>query len=358
MKTLTSLLSAAALACAALAPIAAVAADATAAAALPKTHLRIVGSLATLGPYKDFEVPFWTQRIPQRSGGALTAEIRGFDQMGMKGPEVLRLLGQGVMEFGAVPMYYLAADDPAIEMIDIAGLEPDVHTARKVTEATRPYYEALLREKFKVELIGIGAFPAQVLYCNGELKGLADLKGKKVRVGGRSQSELVAALGGVPVTMAFGEVVPALQTRTVDCGITGSMSGNLAKWHEVSTHLLALPLGWAQIAYAVNSKTWKSLDPKVRDFIDHEIKALEAGLWAAAGSVTEMGYHCNAGRPECSGGHPGKMKIVQPAGGDLELLRKVGAESMLPKWAARCNDACVAEFNRTVAKVVGVSARK
>lgn len=325
---------------------------------LPKTHLRIVGSLSNLGPYKDFEVPFWTKRIPEHSKGAVTAEIRGFDQMGMKGPEVLRLLGQGVMEFAGVPMYYLAADDPAIEMIDIAGLLPDADTARKVTQATRPYYEKLLREKFKVELIGVGAFPAQVLYCNGEIKGLADIKGKKVRVGGRSQSELVAALGGTPVTMAFGEVVPALQNKTVDCGITGSMSGNLAKWHEVTTHLLALPLGWAQIAYAVNLKTWNGMDPKLRTFIDGEMKGLETALWASAASVTEMGYLCNAGKPDCRGGTPGKLVIVQPTKADHDLLRKVEAEAMLPKWAARCDEACVGEYNATVSKVVGLAARK
>lgn len=331
---------------------------ATAAETLPKTHLRIVGSLSNLGPYKDFELPFWTKQIPERSGGAISAEIRGFDQMGMKGPEVLRLLGQGVMEFAGVPMYYLASDDPAIEMIDIAGLLPDVDTARKVTESTRPFYEKLLRDKFKVELIGIGAFPAQVLYCNGEIKSLADVKGKKVRVGGRSQSELVAALGGTPVTIAFGEVVPALQTKTVDCGITGSMSGNLAKWHEVTTHLLALPLGWAQIAYAVNLKTWNGLDPKVRTFIDQEMKTLEAGLWAAAGSVTEMGYACNAGKAECRGGVAGKLKIVQPSKADHELLRKIENDAMLPKWSARCDAACVGAFNGSVGKIVGLNARK
>ncbi|MDS4073731.1 MAG: TRAP transporter substrate-binding protein [Defluviicoccus sp.] len=331
---------------------------AEAAEALPKTHLRVVGSLSNLSPYRDHEQPFWTKHVPERSGGAITAELRGFDQMGMKGPEVLRLLGQGVMEFAGVPMYYLAADDPAIEMIDIAGLLPDVETAHKVTEATRPFYEKLLREKFKVELIGIGSFPAQVLYCNGEIKSLADIKGKKVRVGGRSQSELVAALGGTPVTIAFGEVVPALQTKTVDCGITGSMSGNLAKWHEVTTHLLALPLGWAQIAYAVNLKTWNGLDPKVRTFIDQEMKVLEKGLWSDAAAVTEMGYACNAGKPECKGGVPGKLKIVPPTKADQELLRKIEAEAMLPKWAARCDANCVSEFNAAVSKIVGLTASK
>jgi TRAP-type C4-dicarboxylate transport system substrate-binding protein len=94
----------------------------------------------------------------------------------------------------------------------------------------------------------VGTYPAQVFYCNAEIKGLADIKGKKVRAAGRSQSELVTALGGTPVTMAFGEVVPALQNKTVDCAITGTLSGNAAKWHEVTTHLLALPVSWARSA--------------------------------------------------------------------------------------------------------------
>lgn len=329
-----------------------------AAQGLPKTHLRVVGSISSLPQYKEFEVPFWTKQLSEKSGGAVTAEIKGFNEMGLKGPEVLRLMGQGVMEIGATVIAYLAADDPANEMIDVAGLLPDVQTARKVTEALRPIYEKLYREKFNVELLGFGTYPAQALYCNGEIKGLADVKGKKVRAAGRSQSELIEALGGTPVTMAFGEVVPALQNRTVDCAITGTLSGNVAKWHEVTTHLLAMPLSWGQIAYAVNAKTWKSFDPKVRALIDKEIKSLEKSVWDAADTFTQQGYECNAGTDKCTLGQKGKMKIVQPSAADQELLKKVLTESMLPKWAARCSAACVADFNGTVGKIVNVTVKK
>ena len=326
--------------------------------ALPKTQLRVVGSISSLPQYKDFEVPFWTKTLPEKSNGAISAEIKGFNEMGLKGPEVLRLMGQGVMEIGATVMAYLAADDPANEMIDMAGLLPDVATARKVTEALRPFYEKLYRDKFGVEVLGFGTYPAQALYCNGEIKGLADIKGKKVRVGGRSQSELVAALGGTPVTLAFGEVVPALQTKTVDCAITGTLSGNVAKWDEVSTHLLAMPLSWGQIAYAANAKSWKAFDPDIRKLIDAQIKVLEKSVWDAAGFFTQQGYECNAGTDKCTAGHKGKMTIVQPTAADQELLRKTIAETTLPKWAERCSAACVAEFNATVGKITGVTAKK
>jgi uncharacterized protein YjeT (DUF2065 family) len=68
---------------------------------LPKTHLRVVGSISSLTQYKDYEIPFWTKQLAEKSGGAVTAEIKGFNEMGLKGPEVLRLMGQGVMEIGA-----------------------------------------------------------------------------------------------------------------------------------------------------------------------------------------------------------------------------------------------------------------
>ena len=64
---------------------------------LPKTHLRITGGLSNLTAYQDFEKPFWTQTIPERSKGQVTAGIKGFNEMGLKGPELMRLMSQGVV---------------------------------------------------------------------------------------------------------------------------------------------------------------------------------------------------------------------------------------------------------------------
>ena len=325
---------------------------------LPKTNLKVVGSISSLPPYKEFEQPFWTKTLAEKSKGAITADVKGFNEMGLKGPEVLRLMSQGVIEMGATVLAYLAADDPTNEAVDIAGMVTDVDVARRVTEASKPMYEKLFREKFGVKLLAISTYPAQVAYCNGEIKSLADLKGKKVRVGGRSQSELIEALGGTPVTMAFGEVVPALQNKVVDCGLTGTLSGNLAKWHEVSTHMLALPLSWGQIGYAAQIKAWDKLDPKVRALIETEIKVMEKSIWDAAALHTAQGIACNGGADDCKLGTKGKLKIVQPSDADRALLKKIVAETMIPKWTARAPAESIAAFNDGIGKVVGVTAKK
>jgi len=324
---------------------------------LPKTQLRITGGLSNLSPYNDYEKPFWTQAIPSLSKGQVTAEIKGFNEMGIKGPELLRLMSQGVIEFGTATLSYFAGDNPINEAIDLAGLAPDVKTARQVTDAFAPVYAKLYGDNAKVRLLGISTYPGQVLFCNVPIRGLADMKGKKVRTSSRTQADFVEALGGASVTMAFGEVVPALQNKVVDCAITGSLSGYSAKWYEVSTHLMALPINWNQQIHAVNQGTWDKLDPKVRDFLQANVKKLVDNIWDAAAQQTQEGYDCNTGAAACTRPVKGKMTLVQPSDADRAQLAQI-REVVLKKWAARCSAQCVNDFNATVGKLLKVTATK
>jgi len=324
---------------------------------LPRTQLRITGGLSNLSPYNDYEKPFWTQAIPSLSKGQVTAEIKGFNEMGIKGPELLRLMSQGVIEFGTATLSYFAGDNPINEAIDLAGLAPDVKTARQVTDAFAPVYAKLYGDDAKVRLLGISTYPGQVLFCNAPIRGLADMKGKKVRTSSRTQADFVEALGGASVTMAFGEVVPALQNKVVDCAITGSLSGYSAKWYEVSTHLMALPINWNQQIHAVNQGTWDKLDPKVRDFLQANVKQLVDNIWDAAAQQTQEGYDCNTGAAACTRPVKGKMTLVQPSDADRAQLAQI-REVVLKKWAARCSAQCVSDFNATVGKLLKVTAAK
>lgn len=325
---------------------------------LPRTSLKVVGSVSTLSPYKDFEHPFWSKTIPTLSGGRVTAEIRGFNEMGMKGPELMRLMSSGVIEFGTATLVYFAGDNPINEAIDLAGLAPDVKTARQVTDAFYPVYERLYGERSRVKLLGISTYPAQVFFCNAPVRALSDLKGKKVRTSSRTQAEFVEALGGSSVTLAFAEVVPALQNKVVDCAITGSMSGYSAKWYEVSTHLLALPVNWNQQVHAVSLKAWERIDPKVRTFLQTQITTMVNDIWAAAEQQTRQGIECNTGSSACTSEIKGRMVLVQPSEADRALLRQVMLDSVLPKWAARCSADCVDSFNTRLGPIVGLSAKK
>ena len=324
---------------------------------LPKTQLQVVGGLNNLTAYQDFERPFWTETIPKLSDGRVTATIKGFPEMGLKGPEIMRLIGQGVIPIGTATLAYFATDNAINEAIDLAGLSPSAETARKVTDAFAPVY-AKYYAKQGVKVLGFSTYPAQVLFCNAEIHGLADIKGKKVRTSSRTQAEFVQALGGTSVTLPFGEVVPALQNGVVNCAITGSMSGYSAKWYEVSTHLLALPINWNQQIHAANLNYWKKLDPKVQKFIEDNFHLMTDAIWADAAKATQEGYDCNSGAAACPLKEKGHMKVVEPTDADKALLKKITHDVIVPKWAARCSADCVKDFNDTIGKKLGVVAQK
>lgn len=319
---------------------------------LPKTHVKVVGTVSSLSQYKNFEQPFWTQDITTKSNGAITADIHAFNEMGLKGNEIGRLMKQGVIDFGSTVIGYLAGDDPKNEAMDLAGLSPDMATARKVSEAYRPVMEKLFKDKYNVKLLGIWPLGAQVFYCKSPIGSLADLQGKKVRTGNRTLGEFVQAFGGTGVTLAFAEVPQAMQTGVVDCAITGTLSGYSAKWYEVSNYLYVLPVGWSHVTHGVSYNTWDKLDPKVRSFIESEIKMLEDRIWNASAEEISMGIACNTGDGTCLAGEPASMTLVEVSEADRVALTKALDEVVLKRWSDRCGKACSEEFNMTIGSVV------
>ena len=323
---------------------------------LPPTQIQVIASSDQSNLHKNLERPFWTERLPKASGGAINVEFSGLLSSGLKGPEIVRLMRNGAIDFAHGVFQSVGADDPTFEGMDLAGLATDVQGARRIADAYKPVIDRVFREKHGIKLLAMVPFTAQVFFCRAPIKGMEDLKGKKVRVFGRSLADFVTAVGGSTATIPFGEVVPALQTGVADCAITGVASGNTAKWTEVSTHLYMLPVGWSMSFYAVSQKRWETLDPKVRDFLEKQMAQLENEIWALTAEENQDGTNCNIGQEPCKYGYKAKMTLVQLAQADLPALNRIMRETVVPAWAKRCGAACAREWNATIGKVVGFNA--
>ena len=325
---------------------------------LPVTALKVLGGLSTRSTYKQVEQPFWLKTIPEHSAGQITAEIKGFDEMGLKGTELLKLMKQGVIEFGVIPLIYPAADTAIYEAVDLAGLATDAKTARQVSTSFVPVLAKHLSATYQSKFLGVSPFAPQVLFCNTPIRGLQDLKGKTVRAITRSQAELLEALGAKSVSMPFAEVLPAFQKKTIACAVASSMAGYTAKWYTASTHLYALPLGWNQEIHAVNQKVWDQLNADVRALLEINLAKLTERLWSFAESETQKGYDCNTGAKSCPMAPKGKMILVRPTQTDLATIKRLATQNIVSKWATRCSGACVSEFNQTIGKSLKITAKK
>jgi TRAP-type C4-dicarboxylate transport system substrate-binding protein len=307
--------------------------------------------------YAKVDAPFFKETMAQRSNGRLEFKTSTWTEIGITGYEIVRMTRQGQIDIGNAPLTYIAQDVAVLDGADLAGLNPTVEQARKVLDALVPVVNKEL-ERFNVRVIGSNPYPAQIMFCRKAMKDFADLKGRKVRTFGPSLNDLMTAIGATPVSLAYAETYTALERGVVDCAITGSGSGNAAKWFEVTTHQYTLPLSWAVSGYFANLAWWNKLAPDVRKFLEDSFKELTDRQWQFGGvELTQDGIDCNAGRPTCKVGTPDKdspMVEVKPTDADRVALKKILAETVLPAWVKRCGARCGEIYNETVAPISGV----
>ncbi|MEQ8503542.1 MAG: TRAP transporter substrate-binding protein [Sneathiellaceae bacterium] len=321
---------------------------------MPKTEFNVVGSIGILSMYKDMEVPFWTETIPDASGGAVTVQIKPFNELGFKGGELFNLVSQGTVPVAHQVLAYTSGAVPANEAADLVGVVKSVDELQAVANAYRDHQAAYLAKDYNIKLLGYGTYQAQVIYCRDAFTTLADLKGRKVRASGASQQVFISHLGGSPIGMAVGEVQTALANGVVDCAITGALSGYLAKWHESAKFISPMPVNYGLIAVIANQDWWNGLDPKVQTLIESQMAALEEKMFALAATETADGLACNSTGP-CAYGEPAGMTLVPLAEGDAAIRDEAVTAAVLPAYKDRCGADCATKWNETIGKVQGAT---
>jgi len=319
-------------------------------------ELSVVGSWSSLPLYKQYESTFWTETLPEKSGGEFEVTMTTFDQMGVAGGDVFRLLGDGVFDVGMTVADYTVGDAPELEGLDVPLVATTAAEARAMVDAARPMVEDIMRDRFGSKLLAVAPYPPQVVFCKPEVASLDDLKGLKIRGSGRMTTKFLEALGAEGVNVAFSEVPGALERGVVDCAVTGSGSGYSAGWWEVSTTLMTLPLGgWDAVVTAMNLDKWESLGAEQQTMLTDTIAAdFEGPAWESAADALANDVACLTGEGECASGEPASMMLVEPSDEDVERARSILTDTVLPEWAERAGEDWAMRWNESVGKAVGV----
>jgi len=311
---------------------------------------------ANMPQYSAVDQPLLRDGINKATNGRVEVTLAAWPERNVNGPEVLRLVRSGQVDIAAAPLTTVSGDVPMLDGIDLAGMNADIKQARKVADAMMPVANKEL-EKLGIKLVATYPFSGQMLFCRKPISSLADLKGLKVRINGPSAGDLVKALGGQPVSLAFGEVYTALERGTVDCGITGSGSGNSVKWPEVTTHLYTMSLSWSTAGYFVNLAWWNKLDPTIRSAFEKTFAAIQDAQWSLGFDATADGIACNVGRADgCKLASLVKKPMIEvkPSVAEADVVKKDLAESVLPGWVKRCGDRCGVIYNEVIAPITGI----
>jgi TRAP-type transport system periplasmic protein len=331
-------------------------------AAAPATaqdmKLRVAGNLLATGLIQQQkEQPFF-ENLAKTTGLPIDVDYKPMDVTGIKDIEGLRVLRSGLFDIVTLRLAQVSRDEPFFLGLDIVGLNPTYGVARKVIDAYREPFDKRLQERFNAKLLGLWPFGPQVVFCNGAIGGLTDLKGKKVRVYDQSLAKFIEKIGGVPVTISFGETQQALQLGVVQCAITGPSSANSAGWPEVSTHFMPIGFQIAVNAYAINLNSWRKFSPEQQKTLEAAFRQNEQDIWKYSEEIFDDAVRCNVGKDPCTTVKKYKMTEVPVRETDLKLVRDAVGEVAFPAFSEICEKSypgCTATWKKALGPIVGMN---
>jgi TRAP-type C4-dicarboxylate transport system substrate-binding protein len=322
-------------------------------------HLEVVTHFST-NPYNVyFQQPFFKEWLPSLTAGKITANPIPWDQVGLGGFEMMKLLKMGTYDMANGTLAYVTGDNPMLEGVNLPGSLQDIDDVLVADKAFRPILEEAFETTFNSKLIATYFDPVVSILCNlpdlGDDATLEDLKGKTIRSYGAAISDFIEGLEATPVLMPFAEVSTAIQRGSVDCLATSTTAAYATKFPQITTHVFQIAANYSIQFSAMNLDTWNSMSPELQETFQTAMNMMHAHM-AERARVDEIDYWACLGAGPCKYGEPGNLIMIPQTEADTQLMQTILTQKVLPSWAERCGDRpCIAEWNERIGPIVGVT---
>jgi TRAP-type mannitol/chloroaromatic compound transport system substrate-binding protein len=156
------------------------------------------------------------ERITKMSGGRLEVEVFAAGEI-VPALSVFDAVATGVAEMAHTASFYWIGKLPASIFFTTApfGLDPIEHQAWIFEGGGQEFWDELYAPFGLKAFLAGNTGPSMGGWFRSEVKSLADMKGLRIRVQGVG-AEVYARLGATPVTLAPGDLEPALERGAID----------------------------------------------------------------------------------------------------------------------------------------------
>ena len=229
------------------------------------------------------------KEVEKESNGSLKIEIYPSAQL-YKDKEVPQAVSSGAIEMGVASLTRFAGTIPAVDIFYVPFM---FDSPEKVVRATAP--GSAIRKALDEAILGTGtrvlwwqAYGSAILLTKKEIiKTPADMKGKKVRVFGKTLGDTVVTVGGAPTMMSGSKQFLAYQRGTVDAGMTGITAVKSRKLYEVMDYMTLTYNADIEFIVIINEKVWQGLSDKERTIINKAGLRVEKELREKMGTIEQ-----------------------------------------------------------------------
>ena len=247
-----------------------------------------LASIMPAGTYIADLTGVFADRVRQSTGGDVTISVHLAGTLGLKGPEMLNAVRDGLVHLADIQMNQQVGEDVLFGIESTACLATDFEELSELQKLTRPLFEALAAD-YNQKILYIYPVPRQVLFANRATDtSLNQYAGLGVRTIDRNGVEFFRRLGAVPRQMPWPDVLAALSTHALDAVSTSGMTAVAGSFWEFLGHATLLHWQMNSFMVTVNLDAWKQLSEDHRRAIEAVSRDMEARLWQASrGSESE-----------------------------------------------------------------------
>jgi C4-dicarboxylate-binding protein DctP len=247
--------------------------------AMAETTLRISLQLP-LKHHLGQNLVAFKEQVEKASNGDLKIEIYPSAQL-YKDKQVPSAVSSGAIEMGVASLAQFVGTVPAVDVFYVPFMFPTEELVKKATapgsSVRQPLDDAILKTGARV--LWWQAYGGVALLSKGDpIVNPEDMKGKKVRVFGKTLGEFTKSVGGAPVVMSGSEQFLAYQRGTVDAGMTGVSAVMPRKLFQVMDNLTLTNHADIEFVVIINDKAWGELNDTQREIITAASRNVEADL--------------------------------------------------------------------------------
>jgi len=210
--------------------------------------------------------------LKARVGDRIKVEFYPASQLGQI-PATVEGVAMGTIEAVAPASGFLIGLEPRMQVFDMPDMFSDMAHAQRVLadSGTRARLATFASSK-GMEMVAAWPHGPLNLVSHKPVRKIADFQGQKIRVPGAAplQVKPFEKLGAQPVSMPLGEVLSAMQNRTIDGLIAAATVFTAFKYYDVAKSQTSLPGAFLVVPAMVNKDWLKSLGPELEKVVREE----------------------------------------------------------------------------------------
>jgi TRAP-type C4-dicarboxylate transport system substrate-binding protein len=219
-----------------------------------------------------------SEAVDKATGGNLKVTVYPTESL-FKGKDSLDAVSKNLAQIYRVAGFHVAGEAQVLELMDLPLFVPwDYDFRVKVWDTVTPMYRDFLKKKYGIYLAGILQAEPRMIYSKAAIKGLADLKGKKIRTAGPTETEFTRAIGMTPVSVAPSEIYTGLQQGLLDGNWVADAPHFFNKGYEVTKYIFDVGSAGAGFFVMVNEKALEALPGDSRKALMDVLPAYLAAL--------------------------------------------------------------------------------